>query len=49
MQTAFNELVWGNVVPTREEQEALLGGAGFGEVQRTPLGGIFTVLTAEKT
>lgn len=49
VQTAFNELVWGNVVPTREEQEALLGGAGFGEVQRTPLGGIFTVLTAEKT
>ncbi len=48
VQTGFNELVWGNVVPTREEQEALLGGAGFGEVQRTPLGGLFTLLTARK-
>ena len=48
VQTAFNELIWGNAVPTREEQEALLSQAGFGNVERMPLGDIFTVITAKK-
>ena len=48
VQTAFNELIWGNVVPTREEQEALLGEAGFGDLERMPLGDLFTVITARK-
>ncbi|MBM3558120.1 MAG: methyltransferase domain-containing protein, partial [Alphaproteobacteria bacterium] len=34
VQTAYNELVWGNVVPTREEQEKLLAEAGFIDLRR---------------
>jgi SAM-dependent methyltransferase len=48
VQTAYNELTWGNVVPTREDQEALLAGAGFGNVARTMVAGMFTVLSAHK-
>jgi ubiquinone/menaquinone biosynthesis C-methylase UbiE len=48
VQTAYNELTWGNVVPTREDQEALLAGAGFAEVARTMVAGMFTVLSAHK-
>jgi len=48
VQTAYNEMTWGNVVPTREEQEALLAKAGFGNIERTLVGGMFTVLTARK-
>jgi SAM-dependent methyltransferase len=49
VQTGFEELTWGNVVPTREEQEALLRGAGFqGEIGRSLIGEGFTVLTAQK-
>lgn len=48
VQTAYNELTWGNVVPTREQQETLLSGAGFRDLQRAMLAGMFTVLTARK-
>ncbi|KAA3628407.1 MAG: class I SAM-dependent methyltransferase [Proteobacteria bacterium] len=46
LQTGFEELLWGNVVPTREEQEQLLREAGFtGPVDRSLLGEGFTLLT----
>ena len=49
LQTGFEELTWGNVLPTRSEQEALLRQAGFpGEIQRSLVGEGFTVLTAAK-
>jgi len=48
VQTGFNELIWGNVVPTREEQEALLAEAGFVDLQRMSVGEIFTMITARK-
>jgi SAM-dependent methyltransferase len=48
VQTAFNELIWGNVVPTKEDQEALLAEAGFTGLERGDLGGMFTILTATK-
>lgn len=48
VQTGYGELTWGNVVPTREEQEALLSGAGFRDIDRTLVAGMFTVLTARK-
>ena len=49
VQTGFEELTWGNVVPTRDEQETLLRGAGFaGEIGRSIVGEGFTVLTVQK-
>ena len=49
VQTGFEELTWGNVVPTRDEQETLLSSAGFkGEIGRSIVGEGFTVLTAQK-
>ncbi len=49
IQTGFEELTWGNVLPTREEQEQLLRGAGFqGEIGRSIIGEGFTILTAQK-
>lgn len=49
VQTGFEELTWGNVVPTREEQESLLRNAGFeGDIGRTLVGEGFTVLTVQK-
>jgi ubiquinone/menaquinone biosynthesis C-methylase UbiE len=49
VQTGFEELTWGNVLPTREEQEKLLRSAGFtGEIARSIVGEGFTVLTAQK-
>ncbi|MGE0736191.1 MAG: class I SAM-dependent methyltransferase [Alphaproteobacteria bacterium] len=49
VQTQFNELAWGNIVPTREEQDRLFAGAGFAHVQRTLIAGLFTMITAIKT
>ncbi len=50
IQTGFEELTWGNVVPTRPEQESLLRDAGFdGEIGRSLIGEGFTVLTAQKS
>jgi len=48
VQTAYNELTWGNVVPTREAQEALLSDVGFRDLERAMVAGMFTVLTARK-
>ncbi len=49
VQTGFEELTWGNIVPTREEQESLLASAGFdGDIQRSIIGEGFTVLAARK-
>ncbi|MBM3569337.1 MAG: methyltransferase domain-containing protein [Alphaproteobacteria bacterium] len=48
VQTQYNEMVWGNVVPTAGEQEKLLADAGFETPNRSMLGGLFTVLLAEK-
>ncbi|MBT7756258.1 MAG: class I SAM-dependent methyltransferase, partial [Rhodospirillaceae bacterium] len=48
VQTQFNELIWGNVVPTIEMQTALFEGAGLTEIIREPIGGIFTMLVAQK-
>jgi SAM-dependent methyltransferase len=49
VQTGFEELVWGNVVPTRAEQELLLRQAGFaGAIDRSIVGEGFTVLTTQK-
>jgi ubiquinone/menaquinone biosynthesis C-methylase UbiE len=49
LQTGLEELMWGNVVPTRKEQERLLRDAGFdGEISRSLLGAGFTLLTTRK-
>lgn len=49
IQTGFEELTWGNVVPTRQEQDSLLRNAGFdGDIGRSIIGEGFTVLTAQK-
>ena len=48
VQTQFNELIWGNVVPTIEMQRDLFAGAGLKEIDRESIGGIFTMLVAEK-
>lgn len=46
--TGYNELVWGNVVPSRADQEKLLGDAGFEILHRDAMGGIFTIILAGK-
>ena len=49
LQTGFEELIWGNVIPTREEQEKLLRDAGLkGEIRREMIGEGFTVLTVQR-
>lgn len=49
LHTGFEEMYWGNVLPTRAEQEKMLRDAGFtGEIQRSLIGEGFTVLTAQK-
>jgi 2-polyprenyl-3-methyl-5-hydroxy-6-metoxy-1,4-benzoquinol methylase len=49
LQTGFEELIWGNVIPTREEQESLLRDAGLkGQVNRELIGEGFTVLTTRR-
>jgi ubiquinone/menaquinone biosynthesis C-methylase UbiE len=47
VMTAFAELGMGNVIPTREEQEALLAAAGFAPRSRAIVGDGFTLLTAQ--
>lgn len=47
VMTAYGELAMGNVVPTREEQEALLAAAGFALKSRGLVGDGFTLLTAQ--
>jgi len=48
VQTQFNELIWGNVVPTAGEQDRLLEDAGFGNVARQTVAELFTLLIAAK-
>ncbi len=49
LHTGFEELLWGNVIPTREEQETLLRGAGFnGPIDRSLIGEGFTLLATKK-
>jgi len=49
LMTGFEEMVWGNVLPTREEQEKLLRDAGLtGAIDRSIIGEGFTVLTTQK-
>jgi SAM-dependent methyltransferase len=49
VQTGFEELLWGNVVPTKEEQEQLLRQAGFtGTLNRSLMGEGFTLLVIQK-
>jgi len=49
LQTGFEELIWGNVIPTREEQERLLRDAGLkGVINRDMIGEGFTVLTIRR-
>ena len=48
VQTAFNELIWGNVVPTADDQDQLLRDAGFTRIDRTQIATYFTAITAWK-
>ena len=49
LQTGIEELTWGNIIPTREEQERLLSTAGFpAPYTRSIVGEGFTVLTAQR-
>jgi SAM-dependent methyltransferase len=49
LQTGLEEMMWGNVVPTREEQERLLREAGLtGRLDRTLIGAGFTLLATQK-
>lgn len=48
LQTGLEELMWGNVVPTRAEQESLLRAAGFdGPIERSLFGEGFTLLVSK--
>lgn len=49
IQTGLEELMWGNVIPTREEQERLLRSAGFeGPIERSLMGEGFTLLATRR-
>jgi ubiquinone/menaquinone biosynthesis C-methylase UbiE len=49
LQTGFEELIYGNVIPTRQEQERLLREAGFtGEIRRAIIGEGLTLLTTQQ-
>ncbi len=49
LQTGLEELMWGNVVPTRDEQERLLRDAGFaGPIDRSLMGEGFTLLSTRR-
>lgn len=49
LQTALEELMWGNVIPTRDEQERLLRSAGFsGAIERSMFGEGFTLLATQR-
>jgi SAM-dependent methyltransferase len=49
LMTGFEEMLWGNVIPTREEQETLLRDAGLtAPIDRSIIGEGFTVLTTRK-
>ena len=46
--TQYNEMTWGNEVPTLNEQNKLLIDAGFETPIRKTIGGLFTLLIAKK-
>ena len=46
IQTQYNEMTWGNVVPNAEEQDKLLSNSGFVNINRSNIGGYFTLLVA---
>jgi 2-polyprenyl-3-methyl-5-hydroxy-6-metoxy-1,4-benzoquinol methylase len=49
LQTGLEELMWGNVIPTREEQERLVREAGLtGAINRSLMGEGFTLLSTQK-
>lgn len=49
LQTGLEEMMWGNLVPTRVEQERLLRGAGFGgPIERSLFGEGFTLLVTRR-
>ena len=48
VQTQFNELIWGNIVPTIEMQAELFANAGLVETIREEVAGMFTMLVAAK-
>jgi hypothetical protein len=49
LQTGLEEMTWGNVVPTRREQEGLLREAGFaGAIERSLFGAGFTLLVTRR-
>ena len=49
LHTGFEEMLWGNVIPTRAEQERLLRDAGLtGRIERSLIGEGFTVLATQK-
>ncbi len=49
LQTGFEEMTWGNVIPTREEQEQLLATAGFKRApNRALIGEGFTILSVQR-
>jgi len=49
LQTAFEEMTWGNVIPTRDEQEQLFAKAGFKETaNRALIGEGFTILSIKR-
>ncbi len=49
LQTGFEELTWGNVIPTREEQEQLFANAGFKRAaERSLIGEGFTILSIRR-
>ena len=49
LMTGFEEMVWGNVLPTREDQEQLLRAAGLsGPIDRSIIGEGFTVLATRR-
>jgi SAM-dependent methyltransferase len=50
LHTGWEELLWGNIIPTRDEQESLLRSADLtGPIKREMVGEGFTVLTIRKT
>jgi len=46
--TQYNEMTWGNEVPTKLEQDNLITNAGFSLPERKTIGGLFTLLISKK-
>jgi len=46
--TQYNEMTWGNEVPTEKEQNELMIKSGFSVPERKKIGGLFTLLVSKK-